>query len=55
MTDKTDVENLVVLITRSADGTLTDWLDTLEEEELEYALNLLKEYNAARERFVNLL
>lgn len=55
MTDKTDVENLVVLIARAADGTLTDWLDTLEEEELEYALNLLKGYNAARDRFVNSL
>ena len=53
--DETDFDNLRALIIRKMDGTLDDWLETLNEDELQYAVKLLQAMNASRDAFVNSL
>ena len=55
MIDQQDRDNVVALIIKAANGSLDEWLDTLSDDELEYALKLLKAYNASREKFINSL
>jgi hypothetical protein len=53
MTDKVDRENIRAIIIRVADGTIDDWLTTLEVDELEYALNLLLTMNTSKAKFLD--
>lgn len=55
MTDQNDRDNVVALIMRAANGSLDEFLETMSQEELEYALNLLQTYNASKENFINSL
>ena len=46
--NKDDRENLKFIIIQSQAGALDEWLDGLEVDELQYALELLKQYHTAR-------
>lgn len=51
--NKDDIDNLKAIIIRSQNGSLDEWLDTLTEDELKYALTLLLTLNASRQAFVD--
>lgn len=53
MLDQTDLDNLSVLFSKVKSGTIDEWLNERSEDELEYAVNLLKLVNASRETFCN--
>lgn len=53
MLDNVDRDNIRSLVIRIADGSIHEWLDTLELEELEYAQHLLVIMQESREHFVN--
>lgn len=51
--DNTDIDNLRAIVIRRDNGSLDEWLETLDEDELQYALNLLLLLNASRDAFVD--
>lgn len=51
--NRDDIDNLRAIMIRKVDGTLDEWLETLSEEELQYALILLQQLNTSRDVFVN--
>ena len=53
--NKQDRENASVLLSKMQDGSINEWLETLDVPDLEYALELLKEVVKAKEKFLNLL
>lgn len=55
MLDQTDLDNLSVIYSKMKDGSIDNWLSERSEDELEYAVNLLKAFNNAKENFCNLI
>lgn len=50
--DNDDIDNLRAIIIRSQNGSLDAWLETLGEDELQYALDILLRLNVSREAFI---
>jgi hypothetical protein len=50
--DNDDIDNIRAIIIRSNNGSLDEWLETLNDGELHYALTILQNLIASREAFV---
>jgi len=55
--NRKDRDNLTFILAtaQAGDAQLTNFLDTLEDDDLEYALELLTRYRAAQENLVDSL
>jgi len=55
--NKRDCNNLSVIIQKKIEGddALNDWLETLSEDDLYYALDVLLEYRSQKENFETII